>query len=343
MAKIKADNLKNIQDALGKEIQAYEQANKQLEIATKKSQDAVKARAAIAKEFQQLGNDMRGGAGGATFGDVLSLKAGAREAVQRGDSAEAIRQAREAAKVLRELQDSGANSYGFSGIAGELAQIADQAARLDELSADVERIDAQGRVDQIKSRMDDLLAQAEAFKRINIEFNGFEQSAAALEQQAIALAERLKKYMVIPVNYIGADADAAKTSGEASKQAGEFINGKPPLKRATGGWIDGPGSTVSDSILVAASRKEFMLNARSAERLGAANLDYMNRTGELPGRDPFVPDFPTLPNLERAGERQPLNLAMPWGGSYALEGAPAEVTRFQDDLHRAAMKFGRPF
>ena len=40
------------------------------------------------------------------------------------------------------------------------------------------------------------------------------------------------------------------------------------------------------------------------------------------------------------GERQPLNLAMPWGGSYALEGAPNEVLRFQDDLERARMKFG---
>jgi len=342
VAKIKADNLKGIQDALGKEILAYEVANKQLEAANQKTQAAMKARGALAKEFEQLAKDMREPAddGPATFADVTALKAGARQSLQAGDSEGAIRKAREAAEVLRELKESGANSYGFAGIADELGLIADQAARLDETKADVERIDAKGRVDAIKAQMDELLAQAEAFKRINIEFNGFEQSAAMLEQQAQALAERLKKYMVIPVNYIGAGAEAAKASGAANDQAAEIINGKP-LKRATGGWIDGPGSTVSDSILVAASRKEFMLNARSAQRLGAANLDYMNRTGELPGRDPFVPDFPALPqSLERVGERQPVNLAMPWGGSYALEGAPSEVQRFQDDLDAARLKFG---
>lgn len=342
VAKIKADNLKGIQDALGKEILAYEAANKQLEAANQKTQAAMKARAALAKEFEQLAKDMRTPTddGPATFGDVTALKAGARQSLQAGDSEGAIRKAREAAEVLRELKESGANSYGFAGIADELGLIADQAARLDETKADVERIDAKGRVEAIKAKMDELLAQAEAFKRINIEFNGFEQSAATLEQQAKELAERLKKYMVIPVNYIGADADAAKASNDAGAQAGAILSGKP-LKRATGGWIDGPGSTVSDSILVAASRKEFMLNARSAERLGAANLDYMNRTGELPGRDPFVPDFPALPqSLERMGERQPVNLAMPWGGSYALEGAPSEVQRFQDDLDTARLKFG---
>jgi TP901 family phage tail tape measure protein len=345
VAKIKADNLLNIQTSLGKEIQAYALANQQLEAANKKTQAAMQARAALAKEFEQLSKDMRSPAaddGPATWGDVTALKAGARQSLQRGDSEGAIRQAREAAGILRELKESGANSYGFAGLADELGLIADQAARLDETKADVERIDAKGRVDEIKAQMDELLAKAEAFKRLNIEFTGFEQSAAALEQQAQSLAERLKQYMVIPVSYIGAAADAAKASSEANKQAGEIITPKP-LKRATGGWIDGPGSTVSDSILVAASRKEFMVNARSAERLGAANLDYMNRTGELPGRDPFVPDFPALPeSLDRMGERQPLNLAMPWGGSYALEGSPREVSRIQDDLERAAIKMGWP-
>jgi len=336
LAKIKSDNLQAIQEALGKEILAYDEATRRLEAANKKTQAAMKARADLAKEFAQLVKDMNAPAdqGPATFGDLTALKASARQALQRGDTEEAIRQAREAGEVLRELKESGANSYGFSGIAAELAQLADEAARLDELNADVERIDAQARLDQIKAGMDDLLTQAEAFKRLNVEFTGFEQSAAALEQQAKDLAERLKKYMVIPVNYIGAEADTS-AAARANSTAGDLLN--PPIKRAAGGWVDGPGSPTSDSVLLAASRNEFILKASSAQRLGAANLAYMNATGELP-----VPDFPDLPQgLDRTGERQPLNLAMPWGGSYALEGAPAEVARLQDDLHRAARKFGR--
>ncbi|MCY1276503.1 phage tail tape measure protein, core region [compost metagenome] len=337
LAKIKADQLKSIQTALAAEIRLYDDATKKVEAATRRAADAQKRRADLAKEFAALGKELRGtGADGEpTLGTATALKAGARQALQRGDSAEAIRQAREAGEILRDLKASGANSYGFAGMADELARIADEAARLDEVAADVGRIKAQEQVDQIKARMDELLAKAEAFKRLNIEFTGFEQSAAQLEAQALALAERLKAYMVIPVNYIGADGQAITAS---EKQAGEMIE---PVKRATGGWLDGPGSPTSDSILFRGSRSEFVLQARAAQRLGAANLDFMNRTGELPpSRAALIPSIPTLPQLDRMGERQPLNLAMPWGGSYALEGSPAEVERFSRDLKIARHKFG---
>ena len=339
VAKIKADQLKGIQQALAAEILAYEAANKKLEAANQKAQAAMQARAALAKEFEQLVKDMRTPAdeGPATFGDVMASKAGARQALQRGDSAEAIRQAREAANILRELKEAGANTYGFAGIAAELGQIADEAARLDEVGADVERIDAQGQVDAIKGRMDDLLAKAEALKRINIEFTGFEQSAAAIEAQALALAERLKQYMVIPVNYVG--TDGAVPGETANKQADDLINAPPG--RATGGWVDGPGSPTSDSLLMKLSRREFVVQARAAQRLGAANLEHINRTGELPpSRAALIPSIPSLPDLARVGERQPLNLALPWGGNYALEGSPDEVQRLRDDLEIAARKFG---
>lgn len=342
VAKIKADQLKDIQDALGKELLAYEQANKKLEAANQKTQAAMKARVELSKEFDQLVKDMRAPTddGQRDLGDVTALKSGARQSVQRGDSAEAIRQAREAAEILRQLKESGANSYGFAGIAAELAQIADEAARLDEVKADVERIDAQGRVDAIKAQMDELLAEAEAFKRINIEFNGFEQSAEALEAQAKSLAERLKQYMIIPVSYVGTDAESAKAAAASNEQAGNIINGEP-VKRAAGGWVEGPGSPTSDSVRVNLSRTEFVMQSRAALRLGSENLAYMNRTGQLPPqRDSLVPEFPALPSLERMGERQPINLAMPWGGSYSLEGNRGEIQRLQDDLERARLKFG---
>lgn len=95
IAKIKADNLKGIQDALGKELLAYEQATKALEEENKKTQAAMKARADLSKEFDQLVKDMRASAedGPATFGDVSALKAGARQSLLRGDTEGAIRQA----------------------------------------------------------------------------------------------------------------------------------------------------------------------------------------------------------------------------------------------------------
>lgn len=340
--RIKAEQLKAIQDALGKEIQAYNAANLELNKAAEAAEAAMRRRVGVLEEFDRLIQDLSGGGQQAepSVGAAMALKAGARQALQAGDTEEAIRQARAAGEMLRELQQAGANSYGFKGMAEELRQIADAATQLDVDAAEKAKEAAQGQVDAIKARMDDLLAKAEAFKRINVEFNGFEQSAEYLEQQAKALAERLKKYMIIPVSYIGPEADAAKQAAAANAQAGDIL-GADPVKRATGGWIDGPGTPTSDSILLAASRGEYVLNARSAAMLGAANLDFMNRSGQLPVRDHLIPQIPALPSLERMGERQPLNLAMPWGGSYALEGSPAEVARLQDDLRTTARKFGR--
>ncbi|WP_374981155.1 phage tail tape measure protein [Pseudomonas solani] len=339
VTKIKADQHANIQKALAAEVRLYEEATKKVEAANKKAADAMKKRVDINKEFASLAKDLATPQkeGESTVSDVTTLKAGARQDVQKGDSAEALRKVRQAAAILRELKEAGANTYGFAGMAKELGQIADQAARIDETKADVEKIDAQASVDEIKARMDELLAKAEAFKRINVEFAGFEQSAAQLEAQAVALAERLKKYMTIPVNYIGAEADAQTA---ANKDAKAILDPKP-IKRATGGWIDGPGSPTSDSISMLGSRNEFVLQSRAAMRLGAANLEYMNRTGELPAsRAALVPSIPQLPaSFGRIGERQPLNLAMPWGGSYALEGSASEVARFQEDLERVRTKF----
>ncbi len=187
--------------------------------------------------------------------------------------------------------------------------------------------------------MDEIIAKAEAMKRVNIEFTGDEQSIQALESQALALAERLKAYMVIPINYVGADPNVASSEKDATKVFKDLDGG---VNRAAGGWIDGPGSNTSDSIRVNASRGEYMLQARAAQRLGAMNLEHMNRTGELPGRADLVPYIPQLPQLDQVGERQPLNLSMPWGGSYAMQAAPAEAQRFERDMRRASIKFGGP-
>lgn len=51
---------------------------------------------------------------------------------------------------------------------------------------------------------------------------------------------------------------------------------------ADGGRIRGPGTGTSDSIPIRASNDEFMLRAKAAKSIGYDNLEYMNRTGEIP-------------------------------------------------------------
>ncbi|ENW95977.1 tape measure protein [Acinetobacter sp. NIPH 298] len=53
---------------------------------------------------------------------------------------------------------------------------------------------------------------------------------------------------------------------------------------ATGGHITGKGTGTSDDIPIWASNGEYMLRAAAVEKLGLANLDYINRTGMLPPR-----------------------------------------------------------
>lgn len=326
MNKIRADNLAKLQTALATEMRMYEAAAKRLETAKKQ-------RETVAKEFADLAKDMRTApAGQASLSDVYSLQSKARQSLQKGDNEGALRQAREAAKVLRELKEAGENGYGLEGIADELGTIANKAATNIEGNE-------KARLAVIKADMDEIIAKAEAMKRVNIEFNGDEKSIQQLETQAQALAERLKKYMVIPINYVGVDPNVTSSEKDAKKVFKDLPDG---VNRASGGWIDGPGSYTSDSIRVNASRGEYMLQARAAQRLGAMNLEHMNRTGELPGRADLVPYIPQMPSLDRVGERQPMSLEMPWGGSYAVEATPAEASRMQEDMKIARIKLGKP-
>ena len=67
---------------------------------------------------------------------------------------------------------------------------------------------------------------------------------------------------------------------------------------AGGGPIAGPGTSTSDSILVAASNGEYMFREYAARRL-APYLDYMNRTGELPLRRASGGPIYTHPSTSR--------------------------------------------
>ena len=79
----------------------------------------------------------------------------------------------------------------------------------------------------------------------------------------------------------GRMADAAK----AMLDQGTFlamIQAITPQGFATGGQVIGPGTGTSDSILAYLSNGEHVATAWAVNKIGVANYDYMNRTGELP-------------------------------------------------------------
>lgn len=326
-----ANEMKAVRDQLVKDADAALKAEKKAESDALRDLERIKQdRVKLEQMFNASIANTGVGTRAPSYGAAQALKVKARRSLASGDTDAAIEQAKAALRVLEQLEDAGENTYGFQGFKASLRDIA-LAAK------DLEQTEAERKLADIGAQIKTLEQQAADLEEVKITPQLSDAAVAAVTAQLQTLAASLGQTLTIPVRLV---PDASGVPG-SSQPATSTDSGAPPLKRATGGWIDGPGTPTSDSVLLAASRGEYVLSARAAAMLGAANLDFMNRSGQLPMRDHLIPEIPSLPALARMGERQPLNLAMPWGGSYALDGAPAEVQRFQDDLRRAARKFGR--
>lgn len=94
---------------------------------------------------------------------------------------------------------------------------------------------------------------------------------------------------------------------------------------ANGGQIRGAGTNTSDSIPIMASHEEFMIKAKSAKKIGLDNLNYMNRTGELPNRE--MNQYNAINSNPTTGSATVLE---PIVNVYVLEGQTADVTRNDD-------------
>lgn len=62
------------------------------------------------------------------------------------------------------------------------------------------------------------------------------------------------------------------------------VSALSPRAYATGGLITGPGTGTSDDIPIRASNGEFMMRYAATQKIGIADLNYMNRYGEIPQR-----------------------------------------------------------
>lgn len=81
---------------------------------------------------------------------------------------------------------------------------------------------------------------------------------------------------------LGANAVPASAALTATTALATALGAVP---RKDGGPIFGPGGPRDDKVLMAASPGEYVIQAKSASKLGRATLDRLNLTGELPTRD----------------------------------------------------------
>ncbi len=122
--------------------------------------------------------------------------------------------------------------------------------------------------------------------------------------------------------------------GSAAPVAEAAIPGK-----AAGGYISGPGSGTSDSILARVSNGEFVMRAAAVSRIGAGNLQRMNdlggyAAGGLIGRGPSLPSFA---EGGMVSSRAPVHLHL-GGKSYALHGSESVVDSLVGAAHGQQMR-----
>lgn len=256
-----------------------------------------------------------GGAGEASYGAAQALKAGAREALRQGDLDGAQQQAQAALKMLLDLQAAGENTYGFQGFAEELRSIEMEANRLEQTAAD-EKLAA------ITAQLEALKAKAD----IKITAKMSDEELAKAHQQIKDLAAVLSSEFVITPTI---------TLGDVSRAQFEGGQGSTP-QFATGGYVSGPGTGTSDSILARLSNGEYVLRAAAVRQYGTALLDRMNGL-HMPAFadgglvEAVANSAPSIPNIGRVDL------------GYAGEEMPMYVDLSQaSNLRRLAMKKGRP-
>lgn len=97
-----------------------------------------------------------GGTGQASFGNAMSLRVAARQALEANDLDRAKKNAQAALKMLLDLADAGENTYGFEGFIKSLKDIEDQADKvsLDKAKSSFEQ--AQKQAADLKKLLDEL-------------------------------------------------------------------------------------------------------------------------------------------------------------------------------------------
>lgn len=319
-SKLTTDQLKEQHKSVAEEAKkrirevtaAEREANAEVEKLRKQRLDIEQRYSDAAAQFS------RAGAGPATLGDAIALKAGARQALVAGDLDEAQRQAQAALKVLQDLAAAGENTYGFQGFANELQGIEEEANKLQQTEADKKLAAITAQLEALKAKAD-----------IKITAKMSDEELAKAHQQIKDLAAALSKDFVITPTI---------TLGDVSRDQ-LAAGGSAPAQFATGGYVSGPGSGTSDSILARLSNGEYVLRAAAVRQYGTALLDRMNglhmpafadgglveaalaAPGATPGRD-----------LGRVT----LNVD---GQRYEML---AEPQPFEQILRRQRVKFGRP-
>lgn len=324
IAQIKEDERAEIEQALARQLEAYEAAQRAIEAAAAE-------RERIETRFADFVEGIRQAAAGASdvsFLSVAALRRQAQQALDAGDVSRAIDLADEAREALERLTSAGGADLGDVGLARQIEATARAAAAAQQQAAEASAA-------QIEETIAGLVERAEFLKRIEI---GFDEAAAFASTEALRdeLQRRLDaEPLTIPVSF------AAAPNVQPARDLLESIPG-----RARGGLIDGPGGPTSDSVLLRGSRGEYVVRAAAVRHYGLGAIDAINRMalprfaggGLIDGLDiPAPAPAPAASPGAGGGDSVYLDLG---GRRHELRADPDTTRALKADVRREAAKRG---
>lgn len=200
-----AASLKTLQDDVVAKGKAAVDAQVAVEkAAVGKLQQAKDAQLATQKKYSEALAGLNSSTGDGSYASAQALKAGARQALQRGDTEGAKKQANDALDVLKKLADAGANTYGFEGFIKELQGI--------EAAADKINVDgAKNSADAALAKLKELKVEVDAIKNFQITPTLSDQGTATFLGQVQSLGKKIGQQFNVPVK-AGQDAASAVAS-----------------------------------------------------------------------------------------------------------------------------------
>jgi hypothetical protein len=307
---VKAE-IKSLEDGLKAQENVVKEQKKLLAEATNDARNA-------AKEFEDAFAQIRGGNQEVEAPNLIDFSkeiTDARRLLNEGDNEGAVEAAVRAKDVVLALQETG--KYTEAQLTGTLKK----AQEVQQAASGAIVNEQEGAVAQAEQTLSKIQSQINLIKSINFTFDETKSLAEAqrVMNQIKSLIE--KQPIVVPVELRptnGIDAGSVDAPGYA-----------------TGGYIRGPGTSTSDSILARLSRGEYVLRADAVKKYG---LDFLNQlnAGRLPGFATGGLVQPASPGASGT----PVNINM-GGKQYPMQASPSTAANLRRDTYIEQLKKGR--
>lgn len=346
LADIRKRETDDLRAELDRQLDAYKQAQADIKAAqdniVRAREDAARAATDVQAEFADLTRPARGTQSRA---DVTLQAGAAQSALNRGDAEAALRQAREAADAMRDLQQAGDASATLSLVGRRLQDIARQAqAQINATAvaaAEAEYAAAQVRQAAIKQTLDELVASAERLKLLPV---GFAAEQTLTDAQALrkSIEAALAKPIVVPVTVAQIPGAAAADDAPARAYGGR-LPGRSPHARAdnilfwgtAGELIIGRPETDALQRRYGSGAIAALLQGRLPDNIPGHAL------GGLLGREPPRPALPSLPAAAAPRGGDTINLTLPGAGTYTVQADRDTSQALQRAVRLAGIKGGR--